>query len=639
MAPIGNVEPFQRVDLSNGLFEPVRAIMVKWIEDYALIGDCESAALVSRDGSIDWLCWPRFDSGAVFAALLGGSENGHWSITVPDPAAHISRKYRGNTLILDTDIETNEGSVTITDFMPLRSEGTSHLVRLVRGRNGRVKVTTELVLRFDYGSIIPWVTRLNDGSRKAIAGPDMVVLRTSAPIEPEGFTHRGNFTVGTEECVVFVLSYGPSYRPLPETIDPLSALEATERAWEKWACQYPRSGSYSSAVLRSLVTLKALTYRPTGGIVAAPTTSLPETLGGARNWDYRYCWLRDATFILLALMSSGFYEEAADWITWLRRAVAGDPAQVQIMYGLAGERRLIEWEVPWLPGYEGSSPVRIGNAAANQLQLDIYGEVMDALFQSSARGLAPKQSAWDLQLKLIEHLETIWWQPDEGIWETRGGRQHFTHSKVMAWVAFDRAIKSVEQLGVNGPIERWRKVRAEIHSQVCERSYNAKTGAFMQSYGSSELDANALLIPLVGFLPPSDPRVKSTVEAIERHLMQDGLVWRYDTRPAYDGLRSSEGAFLACSFWLADNFVLLGRYDEAKELFEHLLALRNDVGLLAEEYDCLAKRMVGNFPQAFSHVALINTAHNLFKHEKPAEQRAHNMREPADESGGRLHDQ
>ncbi len=591
------------------------------IEDYALIGDCETAAVVGRNGSIDWLCWPRFDSGAVFGSLVGTPDNGYWTIAATDPKTRITRKYRGNTLILETQIETADGAVTLIDFMPLRSGGASHLVRLVCGRRGKVEMRTEFAIRFDYGSIVPWVTR-RDNSLRAVAGPDMVVLHTSVTLKPQGRMHRGTFVVSGSETVAFVLGYGPSYLPAPEAVDPLEALAATEANWETWAKQCSPSGQYSNAVMRSLVTLKALTYRPTGGIVAAVTTSLPETPGGSRNWDYRFCWLRDATFTLLALMNSGFYREADSWRQWLRRAVAGDPAQVQIMYGLRGERRLDEWEVPWLAGYEGAKPVRIGNAAAAQLQLDIYGEVMDALFQGSRNGLPAEHAAWDLQATMIEHLETIWREPDEGIWEVRGGRRHFTHSKVMAWVAFDRAIKTIEQFGFKGPLQRWRRVRAQIHKQICEQGYNSQVGAFVQSYGSTELDASALLFPLVGFLPPSDPRVKSTVEAIERNLMVGGLVLRYDYKRTKDGLGSREGAFLACSFWLADNLILLGRYDDAKKLFERLLSLCNDVGLLAEEYDTATGRMAGNFPQAFSHVSLVNTAHNLEKHDKPAEQRS-----------------
>jgi GH15 family glucan-1,4-alpha-glucosidase len=596
--------------------------MASGIEDYALIGDCETAALIGRDGSIDWLCWPRFDSSAVFAALLGGVENGHWSIAPIDAATHRSRKYRGNTLVLETEIVTPDGAATLIEFMPLRTRGTSHIVRIVQGRRGRVAMQTCLVLRFDYGSIVPWVTRLDENTIKAVAGPDMAVLHTTVDLKADGFSHRATFSVAAGEVASFVLGYGPSFHPLPQPLSPFAALAETEKAWGTWTAAYRPAGKYADEVLRSLITLKALTYRPTGGIVAAPTTSLPESPGGTRNWDYRYCWLRDATFTLLALMNGGFAGEAEAWRTWLQHAVAGNPAQVQIMYGLAGERRLDEWEIPSLAGYQGASPVRIGNAAAKQLQIDIFGEVMDALFQSGAGGVAPKDAEWNLQLKLLEHLETIWQQPDQGLWEVRGGPRHFTHSKVMAWVAFDRAIKSVEYFQVTGPLEHWRKLRAQIHAEVCEHAYNAKLGAFVQSYGASALDASALLIPLVGFLPPSDQRVGSTLEAIRRHLMVDGLVHRYNTHVTDDGLPAGEAAFLACSFWFADNLILLGHRQEAQELFEHLLGARNDVGLLSEEYDPVAKRMFGNFPQAFSHVALINTAYNLAKPEKPAEQRS-----------------
>ena len=600
--------------------------MAKLIEDYGMISDCETAALVGRDGSIDWLCWPHFDSGAVFAALLGDVDNGHWSIGPTDPAPRVSRRYRGNTLILETQFDTATGGVTLTDFMPLRSSGTSHLIRIVRGRHGQVQMNTEFVLRFDYGSIVPWITRLDDDSLQAIAGPDMAVLHSQAKIEADGYRHRGTFTVAAGESVAFSLRYGASHLAPPHRVDPLEALKATEAAWEKWSSQCKQRGECSEAVLRSAITLKALTYRPTGGVVAAPTTSLPETLGGIRNWDYRYCWLRDATFTLLALMTSGFHQEASAWRAWLRRAVAGDPAQVQIMYGIAGQRRLDEWVVPWLSGYEGSRPVRIGNAAAEQLQIDIYGEVMDCLFQANIR--LQEHPVWDLQCALVEHLGKIWEEPDDGIWEFRGGRRHFVYSKVMAWVAFDRAIKSVEQFGLAGPVDNWRAVRGKIHRQVCDNGFNAALGAFVQSYDSTALDASALLIPLVGFLPPSDPRVKSTVEAIERDLMEDGLVLRYRTEQAGDGLAGRDGAFLACSFWLVDNLVLLGRRDEARALFDRLLSLRNDLGLLAEEYDTRSRRMVGNFPQAFSHIALINSANNLWEHEKPAEHRSGHKCQP-----------
>jgi GH15 family glucan-1,4-alpha-glucosidase len=601
--------------------------MTSRIEDYALIGDCETGALVSREGSIDWLCWPRFDSGAVFAALLGNTDNGHWSIAAADGKARRTRRYRDSSLILETEIETADGTAVVIDFMPLRSKGATHVVRIVCGKRGTVALKTELTMRFDYGAIVPWVTRREDNTLVAVAGPDMVVFRSPLRLKPKNMRHGADFTVSAGQTLAFTLSHGASFRPVPKPIDALHELKAVEKQWSDWSSKYTRDSPYKDAVMRSLITLKALTYTPTGGIVAAPTTSLPEAIGGARNWDYRFCWLRDATFTLLSLMNSGFYDEAAAWRSWLQRAVAGDPAQVQIMYGLAGERRLTEWEIPWLAGYEGSKPVRIGNAAATQLQLDIYGEVMDALHFGRLGSLREEESAWALQLKLLERLESLWREPDEGIWEVRGPRRHFTYSKVMAWVAFDRAIKSVERFRLEGPLARWREIRDQIHAQVCEDGFDPDMGAFVQSYGSKELDASALLIPLVGFLPPSDPRVKSTVTAIERYLVRGGLVLRYHTESTIDGLDPGEGAFLACSFWLADNLVLLGRRDDAKRLFDRLLALRNDVGLLAEEYDPIAGRMVGNFPQAFSHVSLVNTAHNLSRQQKPAEQRSENEAE------------
>jgi GH15 family glucan-1,4-alpha-glucosidase len=591
------------------------------IEDYALLGDCETSALVARDGSVDWLCWPRFDSGACFAALLGGPENGRWIIAPFDANGHTARRYRANTLILETDIETAEGEVTLIEFMPPRGKA-SDLVRIVLGKRGEVAMRTELIIRFDYGRSIPWVTRRGDRTLCAVSGPDMVVLRTPVSLRGEDLKTVGEFTVSAGEMVPFVLTYGPSHLEPPTRIDPMVALADTEAFWRDWSSQFQGAGEWSEPVLRSLITLKALTYRPTGGIVAAATTSLPEQLGGPRNWDYRFCWIRDATFTLLALMNAGYYEEAKSWRAWLVRAVAGDPSQVQIMYGLAGERRLTEWEVPWLPGYEGAEPVRIGNAAAEQMQLDMYGEVMDALHHARKGKLAADEAGWTLQQEFLKHLETIWVEPDQGIWEVRGGPRQFTYSKVMAWVAFDRGIKSVEQFGLKGPVDRWRAIRRQIHDEVCREGFNSEIGAFVQSYGSKELDASVLLIPLVGFLPPNDPRVRSTVEAIERHLMADGFVLRYDPGVSSDGLPGSEGAFLACSFWLADNLVLLGRADDARRLFERLLALRNDVGLLSEEYDPRAKRLVGNFPQAFSHITLVNTAYNLSRQHKPAVQRS-----------------
>jgi GH15 family glucan-1,4-alpha-glucosidase len=591
------------------------------IEDYALLGDCETAALVGRDGSIDWLCLPRFDSCACFAALLGGREHGRWLITTTDKAARISRHYRDDTLILETDFETADGAVTLVDFMPPRGK-TSNVVRMIVGRHGRVAMRTELILRFDYGSLVPWVTRMEDGGLLAVSGPDMVVVRTPVRLRGKDFTTIGNFTVYAGQTIPFVLTYSASHLSPPAPIDARKALADSETFWRHWIGHCTSAGKWSADVRRSLITLKALTYRPTGGIVAAPTTSLPEQLGGPRNWDYRFCWLRDATFTLLALMNSGYYEEARSWQTWLLRAVAGRPSQVQIMYGLLGERRLTEWEVPWLPGYEGSKPVRIGNAAATQLQLDIFGEVMDAFCQGRNGKLAVEEHAWAVQRALLDHLGTVWDQPDEGIWETRGGRQQFTYSKIMAWVAFDRAIKGAEDFGLEGPVARWRALRGKIHEEICSHAFDPKIGAFVQSYGSKNLDASSLLIPAVGFLPPDDPRVRSTIAAIEQHLLADGLVRRYDTADTRDGLPPGEGVFLACSFWLADSLLATGRREEARQLFERLLALRNDVGLLSEEYDPQTKRLVGNFPQALSHIALVNTAHNLTRSEKPVRQRS-----------------
>jgi GH15 family glucan-1,4-alpha-glucosidase len=591
------------------------------IEDYALLGDCETAALVSRDGSVDWLCWPRFDSGACFAALLGAPEHGRWRIAPADASARIRRRYRENTLILETEFDAADGAVTLIDFMPLRGFN-SDLVRMVIGRRGRVTMNMELIIRFDYGSTVPWVTRLNDGSLRAIAGPDMLTLRTDVPLRGEGLTTVGEFAVGAGETATFVLTYAPSHSPPPPPVEPKVALPDTEAFWREWAGRCSYTGEWSDAVIRSLVTLKALTYRPTGGIVAAPTTSLPEQLGGSRNWDYRCCWLRDATLTLLTLMDAGYYDEAAAWRDWLLRAAAGSPAQLQIMYGIAGERRLPEWSVPWLPGYEGSAPVRVGNAAHGQLQLDVFGEVLDALYHARKGGLPASAEARKLARALVTYLEQIWEEPDEGIWEVRGGRQHFVHSKVMAWVALDRAVKVAEELGTDGALDRWRALRQRIHDDVCRHGFDAELGTFVQAYGSRQLDASLLMMPLVGFLPPDDPRVRGTVDAIERRLMVDGLVHRYDTSTEVDGLPPGEGAFLACSFWLADNYVLLGRRDDARALFERLLDLRNDVGLLSEEFDSRTGRLVGNFPQAFSHVALVDTALNLAHAQRPAEQRA-----------------
>ena len=591
------------------------------IEDYALIGDCETAALVSRSGSIDWLCWPRFDSGACFAALLGERENGRWQIAPVDQSACITRKYRDDTLVLETVFETAEGAVALIDFMPPRGEA-SDIVRIVEGRRGSVAMGFELIWRFDYGSIVPWVTRYEDGTLAAVAGPDMVVLRTAIALKGADLRTTGAFTVAAGERVPFVMTYGPSHLPAPTAIDPLAALADTESYWRDWAGRSKVSGRWAPLIRRSLITLKALTYRPTGAIVASPTTSLPERIGGARNWDYRFCWLRDATFTLLALMNGGYYDEAAAWRNWLLRAIAGSPAQLQILYGIGGERRAVELELPWLCGYEKSQPVRIGNAASNQFQLDVYGELMDALQIARESQLDFKDAGWELQRALLDHLEKIWREPDEGIWEVRNGQRQFTYSKVMAWVAFDRAVAAVERSGLDGPVERWRALRDDIHEEVCRNGFNPKIGAFTQFYGSEHLDASLLLIPLVGFLPAQDSRVVGTVAAIERGLMQDGMVLRYDSERNSDGLPPGEGVFIACSFWLADNYILLGRRAEADQLFERLAALANDVGLLAEEYDPVQRRLVGNFPQAFSHIALVNTAHNLSRGAHTADQRA-----------------
>ena len=592
------------------------------IEDYALIGDCHSAALVGRDGSIDWLCWPRFDSPACFAALLGTPENGRWRMAPSSEIVSSQRAYRPDTLVLETEFETAEGKVCVIDFMPTRDEQ-CNLVRLVVGCRGRVPMAMELALRFDYGSAVPWVTRLDDvPGIRATAGPDLVALRTLVPVHGEGLKTVARFEVGERDIVPFVLGHRPSHLGLPEAIDPTRALRETESFWKDWSCRCTLRGEWQDAVRRSLITLKALTYTPTGGIVAAPTTSLPECLGSSRNWDYRFCWLRDATLTLLALMNARYYDEALCWRDWLIRAVAGSPEQMQIMYGIAGERLIDEREVDWLAGYGGSRPVRIGNAAVNQVQLDVYGEVMDALYQACKGGLVGSDAAWQMQRTLMNHVAKVWPAPDAGIWEVRGALRHFTYSKIMAWVAVDRAIKTVEAFGVDGPVEQWRDLRTRIHADVCRHGFDSKRNAFVQHYGSHELDASLLLIPITGFLPPADPRVVGTVEAIRHDLTVDGFVMRYRTRPELDGLPAGEGVFLACSFWLADNLKLQGRNEEARELFERLLALRNDVGLLAEEYDPVAKRFLGNFPQAFSHVALITTAMNLSERKKPVEQRA-----------------
>jgi GH15 family glucan-1,4-alpha-glucosidase len=581
------------------------------IEDYALIGDLQTAALVAREGSIDWLCFPRFDSGACFAALLGDPDNGRW-LMAPRGGGTPTRRYVGPTLVLETTWETDGGVVRVLDFMPPRGKAPD-VVRIVEGVRGRVEMQSELVLRFDYGHVVPWVRRVDD-SRVAIAGPDGLCFRTPARTRGENMRTLSTFTVEEGDRVPFVLTWFPSHTGLPEAVDPEQALADTDEFWNEWSgtCSAKLPAEWRDILQRSLIVLKALTYEPTGGIVAAPTTSLPERLGGVRNWDYRYCWLRDATLTLLALLHADYADEAKAWRAWLLRAVAGDPADIQIMYGVGGERRLTELELPWLAGYEGSAPVRIGNAASEQLQIDVFGEVMDALYQARVHGVAFEKSAWSLQLMLLEYLEEIWRNPDDGIWEIRGERRHFVHSKVMAWVAFDRAVRTVEAQPLDGPVDRWREIRDEIHRDVCEHGYDAALGSFTQSYGSQELDASLLLIPLVGFLPATDPRVSGTVDAIERTLVSDGFVLRYRTRENdVDGLPPGEGVFLPCSFWLVDCLELLGRHDEARELFGRLIALANDVGLLSEEYDPKAKRMLGNFPQAFTHLALVSSAFNV----------------------------
>ena len=591
------------------------------LEDYALIGDCETAALVSRAGSIDWLCWPRFDSGACFAALLGSPEHGRWLIEAVDADACRSWTYHKDTLILETRIETPDGVAIVIDFMPPRGQN-SDIVRLVRGERGRVAMRTELILRFDYGRTVPWVNRLPDGTFRAIAGPDLVVLHTPVPLHGKNLVTVAEFEVAAGETVPFVLTHGASHLRPPHGVDPEHALTTTEAFWHEWVKHGNSAGEWSEVVTRSLITLKALTYAPTGGIVAAPTTSLPEQLGGSRNWDYRFCWLRDATLTLLALMNGGYYEEAKAWRDWLLRAAAGAPSQLQIMYGLAGERRLTEYEVPWLPGYEASKPVRIGNAAHGQLQLDVFGEVMDALHQARRGGIDPHDADWPFQRALLDHLATVWDRPDEGIWEVRGGARHFTFSKVMTWVALDRGIRAMEHSNLPGPLAAWRALRRTIHDDVCTRGFDHRMGSFVQSYGSTELDASLLLLPTVGFLPVSDPRVRGTIAAVEQHLLVDGFVLRYNTASSNDGLPPGEGAFLACSFWLADAYLLTGRLDDARRLFDRIVGVATDLGLLAEEYDVAAGRLVGNFPQAFSHIALVNTAYNLSRVEKPAEQRS-----------------
>ena len=584
------------------------------IEDYGFIGDTQTGALVSRDGCVDWLCFPRFDSPACFASLLGGKENGHWLFFSDDEVTAVRRRYRGETLILETELETKNGAVRLIDFMPPRGENPD-IIRIIEGLRGKVSMQMELIVRFDYGQIVPWVRRRKryDGL-EAIAGPDALILRTPVETCGKDLTTVAEFTVAKGDRIPFVLTWFESHKDPPRKINPEHALRDTEEFWGDWAKRFETKGKWRDAIVRSLITLKGLTYAPTGGLVAALTTSLPEQIGGVRNWDYRFCWLRDAALILLVLLEAGYREEAKSWREWLLRAIAGSPAQMQTIYGVSGERRLIEHEIPWLSGYENSRPVRVGNAASNQFQLDVYGEVLAAAWQGHLAGIKMTDPDWSLMVAIMKFLESHWQEPDEGIWEVRGGRQQFTHSKMMAWLAFDRAIKLVENCGCAAyeHFDRWSKIRDQIHAEVCERGYNPKKKAFTQVYGSDALDASLLMMPLTGFLPVTDERVRGTIEAIERELMQDGFVLRYRPQETgVDGLPGDEGVFLPCSFWLADCWHLLGRKKEARELFERLLDVRNDLGLLAEEYDPRAKRQLGNFPQAFSHVALVTCARIL----------------------------
>jgi GH15 family glucan-1,4-alpha-glucosidase len=586
----------------------------KPIEDYAVIGDTETAALVARDGSIDWLCLPRFDSGACLAALLGNEGHGRWRIAPSGGAKKVRRQYRPGTLIIETEMDADGGTVRIIDLMPIRGRdggNNADVVRIIEGLSGRVEMRMDLTIRFDYGHLVPWVTSA-DGHILAVGGPDALSLTTPIPLHGEDLTTVAEFAVSEGDRVPFVLTWHPSHLPEPRRIEPEEALESTEKWWRSWSDASSYDGEWEEAVDRSLITLKALTYVPTGGMVAAPTTSLPEHLGGSRNWDYRYVWLRDATFTLQALLMAGHRQEAIAWRDWLLRAVAGDPDDLQIMYGLAGERRLPELELDWLPGYESSRPVRIGNAAHRQIQVDVYGELMDAIFTARRMGMKPEETVWDLQKLLLEKLEGKWAQPDHGLWEVRGEPRHFTHSRLMAWVAFDRAVKCVEQWDLEGPTDHWRELRSQIRADIEGEGYDADRNTFTQSYGSQALDASLLLIPQVGFLPPTDTRVHGTIDAVGRELsIDDNLILRYRTEETDDGLPGEEGGFLLCSFWMVDALAMIGRRDEARRRFEYLLGLRNDVGLLAEEYDPAANRMLGNFPQAFSHLGLIDSAFNL----------------------------
>jgi GH15 family glucan-1,4-alpha-glucosidase len=594
------------------------------IEQYAMIGDTQTAALIGDDGSVDWMCAPRFDSGACFAALLGDENHGRWLIAPAAGGRATRRQYRDHTLVLETEFETPEGAVRIIDFMPIRDQ-TVDVVRVVEGLRGHVPMQMHLTIRFDYGQTIPWVRNIG-GALVAVAGPDALVLR--APVETRGVGHStvGEFTVRAGQRVPFSLAWYPSHQDVPRPRNTAWSLSRTESWWHNWSKKWTYDGDYPEAVQRSVITLKALTYAPTGGIMAAPTTSLPEWIGSVRNWDYRFCWLRDATFTLLSLLHAGYEEEARAWRGWLLRATAGEPDELQIMYGPAGERRLTEWKVPWLPGYQGSKPVRVGNAASEQFQLDVYGEVIDALYESRRGAIVDADlHALDLILALLDFLEDAWKRPDEGIWEVRGARQHFTHSKVMAWVAFDRAVRGLHEFGTQDDIDaatRFAAIRDEIHAEVCAKAYDADRKTFVQAYGSSNLDAALLMMPLVGFLPATDERMQGTVAAIQRELTTDGFVRRYSTDAAVDGLPPGEGVFLPCTFWMADNLALMGRVDEGRALFERLIGLANDVGLLAEEYDPESRRLLGNFPQAFTHVALVNSGFNLSRVAGPAHQRS-----------------
>jgi GH15 family glucan-1,4-alpha-glucosidase len=577
-----------------------------------MIGDHHTAALVSKHGSIDWLCLPHFDSGACFAALLGTADHGHWSICPSEPIRAIRRRYREGTLILETEFDTDSGSVMVIDFMA-RREDAPELVRVVVGTRGQVEMRMELVIRFDYGSVVPWVTRTQTGI-SAIAGPDMLSLRTPAELRGENFKTVAEFAVRESQSIPFDLTWYPSNSTEPKALNAEKALHDAQSWWLEWSGRCTFQGRWRDAVLRSLITLKALTFAPTGAITAAPTTSLPEWPGGVRNWDYRFCWVRDASFTLTALLNAGYIEEARAWREWLLRAIAGNPAEVNIVYGLRGERRLTELELSWLPGYERSAPVRTGNAAYKQFQLDIFGEVFNTFYQCREAGLEPAlHTGEDVGEALLEFLETGWEQPDDGIWEMRGPKRHFTHSKMMAWVAVDRAVRSAEQGWTSRDLVRWKALRERIHQQVCREGFDSGLNSFVQSYGSKHLDASLLMMPLVQFLPADDIRIIGTVTAIEQHLLNDGFVARYSTDPAVDGMPHGEGQFLACSFWLVDNYLLQHRGEEAVCLFEKLLGLRNDVGLLSEEYDPVSKRLLGNFPQAFSHVGLVNTAYNLVR--------------------------